>query len=240
MRGFSFLKRSRVPNHVPLLRLFSVMLILSMALAPVGANAAPIGNASAAASKEQVIFFVSDGMRQDLVESYAAQGLMPTMKKLLQSGAKAADGGLLTQAPPNTGAGWYSLATGAWSGVHGSTNNTFAINGAPFANRVSSFDSGVVQAETLAQAAERGGKKVAQIEWAGGRVGAINGPTIDYITFLSGRGVATNYIGPADNGTFVASFRSQCAHPSRFAGLAPSAGAAPANPSVWSNAPKSY
>ena len=60
---------------------------------------------------------------------------MPTMAKLLRSGAKAADGGLLTQAPPNTGAGWYSLATGAWPGVHGSTNNTFAINGEPFGNR---------------------------------------------------------------------------------------------------------
>ena len=43
--------------------------------------------------------------------------------------------GLLTQAPPNTGAGWYSLATGAWPGVHGSTNNTFHINGQPFGNR---------------------------------------------------------------------------------------------------------
>ena len=118
---------------------------------------------------ESAIFFVSDGMRQDLVESYASQGLLPTMNSLLQNGAKAADGGLLTQAPPNTGAGWYSLATGAWPGVHGSTNNTFAINGAPFANRTGSFDTGVLQAETLAQAAERGGKKVAQIEWAGGR-----------------------------------------------------------------------
>ena len=36
--------------------------------------------------------------------------------------------------------------------------------------------AGVLQAETLAQAAERGGKKVAQIEWAGGRSGAIDGP----------------------------------------------------------------
>ena len=36
---------------------------------------------------------------------------------------------MLTQAPPNTGAGWYTLATGAWPGVHGSTNNTFHKNG---------------------------------------------------------------------------------------------------------------
>ena len=56
----------------------------------------------------------------------------------------------------------------------------------------------VLQAETLAQAAERGGKKVAQIEWAGGRSGAIQGPTLDFRNFRSGRGVATNYIAPAD------------------------------------------
>ena len=43
---------------------------------------------------------------------------MPTIAKLLRNGAIAADGGLLTQAPPNTGAGWYSLSTGAWPGVY--------------------------------------------------------------------------------------------------------------------------
>ena len=32
-------------------------------------------------------------------------------------GARASDNGLLTQAPPNTGAGWFTLATGAWPGV---------------------------------------------------------------------------------------------------------------------------
>jgi hypothetical protein len=73
----------------------------------------------------------------------------------------------------------------------------------------------------LAQAAERGGKKVAQIEWAGGRVGVINGPTIDYRAFLSGRGVATNYIGPTDDAAFTAAFGLQFDHPAGFAGQAP-------------------
>ena len=90
------------------------------------------------------------------------------------------DSGLLTQAPPNTGAGWYSLATGAWPGVTGSTNNTFHVNGQPFANRTAAFDANVLQAESIAQTAERGGLKVAQVEWAGGRSATINGPTIDY------------------------------------------------------------
>jgi 2',3'-cyclic-nucleotide 2'-phosphodiesterase (5'-nucleotidase family) len=193
------------------------------------------------AAKESVIFFTSDGMRQDLVETYASAGLMPTMARLLQTGAKAADGGLLTQAPPNTGAGWYSLSTGAWPGVHGSTNNTFFINGQAFGSaRTGSFDAGVLQAESLAQAAERGGKKVAQIEWAGGRNGSISGPTVDFQSFFSGRGVATNYISTDDNAAFVASFGLQFDHPAGFAGQPAFAGAAPVDAAGWTNVPQSY
>ncbi len=233
-------RRSRAAYHTALLRLFSSLLVLSMILTPVGALAAPADLAPAQAAKsEQVIFFSSDGLRQDFIEAIPS-GLVPNFSKLLRSGAKAGDGGLLTQAPPNTGAGWYSLATGAWPGVHGSTNNTFHINGAPFANRTAAFDPGVLQAETLAQAAERGGKKVAQIEWAGGRVGVINGPTVDYRAFLSGRGVATNYISPADNAAFVTSFGLQFDHPAGFAGQAPFAGAQPVDATGWTNVPQSY
>jgi 2',3'-cyclic-nucleotide 2'-phosphodiesterase (5'-nucleotidase family) len=217
--------------------LLALILIASFATPVFGSNTSA---ALAAPTNKPVIFFVSDGMRQDLAEAYAGKGLMPAVAKLLRAGAKAADGGLLTQAPPNTGAGWYSLATGAWSGVHGSTNNTFAINGAPFGNRTGSFDAGVLQAETLAQAAERGGKKVAQIEWAGGLVGSINGPTVDYRSFFSGRGVATNYISPTDNAAFVASFGLQFDHPAGFAGQAPFAGAAPTDAAGWTNVPTSY
>ena len=84
---------------------------------------------------------------------------------------------------------------GAWPGVHGSTNNTFHINGQPFGNRTAAFDPNVLQVETIAQSAERGGLKVAQVEWAGGRNATIQGPTIDFQSFFSGRGVATNFIG---------------------------------------------
>jgi hypothetical protein len=65
--------------------------------------------------EQPVLFFVADGMRQDLVERLiqARHSRMPAMTRLLRSGVSASGGGLLTQAPPNTGAGWYSLATGA-------------------------------------------------------------------------------------------------------------------------------
>ncbi|HSL43296.1 MAG TPA: 5'-nucleotidase C-terminal domain-containing protein [Anaerolineales bacterium] len=233
--------RSRVFSRKTLLRLFSILLILSMFISSAGAASAA-GQAAprAAPRSEQVIFFSSDGLRQDLVEAYAEQGLMPAMDKLLRTGARAAGGGLLTQAPPNTGAGWHSLATGAWPGMHGSTNNTFAINGQPFGNRATAFDAGILQAETLAQAAERGGKKVAQIEWAGGRVGVINGPTIDFRAFLSGRGVVTNYISPTDDPAFTASFGLQFDHPDGFAGQDPFPQAEPVDATGWTKVPESF
>ena len=159
------------------LALVLIGLLASTAVAPAAALAH--GKPSHDPDPGTAVFFASDGMRQDLVEKYAAKGLMPTMASFLRHGASATGEGLLTEAPPNTGAGWYSLASGAWPGVHGSTNNTFHINGAPFGNSTSSFAPGILKAETIAQSAERGGLKVAQVEWAGGANATIQGPTID-------------------------------------------------------------
>ena len=212
------------------------VLALLMSLAPVASAAKP----PAQDTSDNAVFFVADGLRQDLVAQYGARGLMPTMSEFLKKGTSASNGGLLTQAPPNTGAGWYTLATGAWPAVTGSTNNTFHRNGTPFANSTSGLSAGVLQAETLAQAAERGGKKVAQVEWAGGRYGTITGPTIDFQTFLSGRGVATNYISPTDLSAFVAAFGLQFDHPAGFAGQPAFPGAAPADAAGWTNVPASY
>jgi 2',3'-cyclic-nucleotide 2'-phosphodiesterase (5'-nucleotidase family) len=201
-------------------------------------------------ANDKLLFFAADGMRQDAVERYADQGVVPGFRKLLRDGARASGHGLLTQAPPNTGAGWFTLATGAWAGIHGSTNNTFHVNGVPFDTATAAFGTlpsppfpagtGVLQAETLAQSAERGGKRVAQIEWAGGRGGAINGPTLDFRVNKSGRGVATNYIAPADIASFVAAFRLQFDHPAGFAGQAPFPEAAPSPATGWSDVPQSF
>jgi 2',3'-cyclic-nucleotide 2'-phosphodiesterase (5'-nucleotidase family) len=234
-------------------RLTSVIAATTVIVAGLGAAVASPGQAVSAgtakvakakpdkALTDKAVFFASDGMRQDKVEKYAAKGVMPTMKRLLKKGVKAADSGLLTQAPSNTGAGWYTLATGAWPGVHGSTNNTFHKNGDLFTpNRTSAFDPGVLQAESIAQAAERDGLKVAQVEWAGGRNASIQGPTIDFQTFLSGRGVATNYISPADSANFVAAFGLQFDHPAGFAGQPAFPQAAPTPATGWTNVPTSY
>lgn len=207
----------------------------------VGMGAAPASSTTATPKTvDKAVFFVSDGLRQDIVARYATQGGVPTMASFLKKGTSAADAGLLTQAPPNTGAGWYSLATGAWPGVTGSTNNTFHVNGQAFSSRTGSFDAGVLQAETIAQSAERGGLKVAQIEWAGGRVGVTDGPTVDFRSFLSGRGVATNYIASTDIASFTAAFGLQFDHPAGFAGQAPFPAAAPSPAAGWTDVPTSF
>ena len=106
---------------------------------------------------------------------------------------------MLTQAPPNTGAGWYRAdrcVAGCSTGRR-TTRSTPTASRSPTAPPRST--AGVLSAETIAQSAERGGKKVIQMEWAGGRNGIIQGPRSTSGPFLSGRGVTTNFgaIGPA-------------------------------------------
>jgi len=245
------MRRSR-PRSRSLVVLTTLAILSSLFVAPVasaGGGGHGGGGHGSSDKVDKAVLFAADGMRQDLVERYASQGVMPTMRGFLRRGVKASGNGMLTQAPPNTGAGWYSLATGAWSAVHGSTNNTFHKSGPTSATfggtRTAAFDSGVLQAETIAQAAERGGKRVAQVEWAGGRNGAISGPTIDFRSFFSGRGVTTNFIGAADEPIFddvpfITAFGLQFDHPDGYAGQAPFPGAKPSSATGWTNVPASY
>src|SRR5262249_3290500 len=85
------------------------------------------------------------------------------VKALMNAGVRG-DNGMVQAFPPNTGVGWYTMATGTYPGEHGSTNNTFFRSGDAFTNRTSFAASGVLQADTLAAAAERAGKKVAQVQ----------------------------------------------------------------------------
>ena len=186
--------------------------LLGLAPTAVAAPTAPDDAQERLRRSQQVLMFAADGLRQDIVERYASErrgGPVPGFAELIRRGASADGGGMLTQAPPNTGAGWYTMATGAWPGVHGSTNNTFHVNSDPFTDRTAAFDPGVLSAETIAQSAERGGKKVVQMEWAGGRNGIINGPTVDFRTFASGRGVTTNYVSPTDRTALITAFGLQ-------------------------------
>ena len=122
-------------------------------------NAAPARSA-AKPSADRVVFFASDGMRPDLMERYADEGVMPTYRDLMRQGVRG-DNGLVQAFPPNTGVGWYTLATGTYPSETGSTNNTFFRGGSSnFNDRTSAFSAGVLQADTIANAAERAGKTV--------------------------------------------------------------------------------
>ncbi len=192
MHEFTYVKRSRA--QMPLLRVFSVLLIASLMILPAGALAAPEGAPetaqAGAALTSKAIFFASDGMRPDLVDKYAGEGIMPTYADLMATGVKG-ENGLLQGFPPNTGVGWYTLATGTWPSEHGSTNNTFHRTGEGNFNNRTGLGSPILQADTLQQAAERAGKKVASVEWVGSRTHGLAGPVIDFRNFFSTRGVLT-------------------------------------------------
>jgi Type I phosphodiesterase / nucleotide pyrophosphatase len=148
------------------------------------------GDAGSARS-EKAILFSSDGMRPDVMKRYVKKGLMPTFKDLLKKGV-AGRNGLLQAFPPNTGVGWHTLASGTWPSEHGSTNNTFHRTGDAFNNTTSFATPGILQADTLLQSAERAGKTVVAMEWVAARalVPALQGPVIDFRTFIGGRGIA--------------------------------------------------
>jgi len=187
------MRPSRVARTISLLVTAALLSLLGPAAVPLSSRAAQPNIPLAS----RVIFFSSDGMRPDLMERYAELGLMPTYAALRREGVEGANG-LLQGFPPNTGVGWYTLATGTWPGEHGSTNNTFHRTGDAFTNRTSFSGTGVLQADTLAAAAERAGKKVAQVEWVGGRLAGINGPTVDFRNFFSTRGVLVTPSDPSE------------------------------------------
>jgi len=163
---------------------------------------AALGPGTARAKKEpqptRVVMFASDGMRPDLMEKYAKAGVMPTYKELMKKGATGKNG-MIQAFPPNTGVGWYTMATGTWPGEHGSTNNTYHRTGeSNFNNRTTFSASGTLQADTLAAAGERAGKKVAQIDWVGGAASSSAGPIVDFTNFFTNRGVLVGAADPVE------------------------------------------
>jgi 2',3'-cyclic-nucleotide 2'-phosphodiesterase (5'-nucleotidase family) len=171
----------------------TMVLVMLVGLLPVSS----VNRATATAAPNPEIFYAADGMRQDLMERYASEGSMPTYANLMEKGV-VGNNGLVQAFPPNTGVGWYTLATGTYPSDHGSTNNTYFRAGDLFNNRTSAFSSGVLQADTLPESAERAGKKVASIEWSGGTRTAtpLQGPVVDYRSFYSNRGLWTNWDVP--------------------------------------------
>ena len=203
-----------------------ILVFVTLASLTAGLVVAPVAAAPAAGGKpstDKAILFASDGMRPDLMEQYAAAGDMPTYAALMAQGVRGVNG-MVQAFPPNTGVGWYTIATGTYPSEHGSTNNTFFRTGDAFTARTSFSGTGVLQADTIANSAERSGKKVAQIDWVGGRSANIDGPTVDFANFFSTRGVLAAPVN-ADEQAGAASFGISY----QVASFAPASG--------WTNTP---
>src|SRR5947209_7190160 len=113
----------------------------------------------------KMVFYIADGMRPDIMQRYVGAGVMPNYATVIKEGV-AGDNGLTPAFPPNTGANWTTLATGTYPGEHGAINNTFFREGEGNFNNSSSGQAlADIQADNLAAAAERAGKKVAVLEW---------------------------------------------------------------------------
>ncbi|HET7726141.1 MAG TPA: alkaline phosphatase family protein [Candidatus Limnocylindrales bacterium] len=178
------------PRFRSLIALATLTIVVSSV--PVASAAPPADAGRGKPSADKVILFGSDGMRPDLVERYVGEGAMPTFAELRRQGVEG-ENGLLQAFPPNTGVGWYTLATGTWPSEHGSTNNTFHRVGEGNFNNRTGLGSPIVQADTIQQAAERAGKTVVSVEWVGSRTHGLQGPVVDFRSFFSNRGVLVNY-----------------------------------------------
>src|SRR3990172_13039715 len=126
---FRWTFKNKGRRYLLLSKFVSLFLVIAI-LFPVSAGASADAKPENDSLSNKVIFFASDGMRPDLMEKYVGEGAMPAYADLIANGVKG-DNGLLQGFPPNTGVGWYTLATGTWPGDHGSTNNTFHRIGEP-------------------------------------------------------------------------------------------------------------
>src|SRR6266540_2668441 len=100
------MKRLCVPAVLAALSALLVLVIGSQ-----GAGAAK--TAAAVGSGKKVVLFSSDGMRPDLMNRYVAEGAMPTYAALRTAGVEGQNG-MIQAFPPNTGVGWYTMATGTY------------------------------------------------------------------------------------------------------------------------------
>jgi predicted AlkP superfamily pyrophosphatase or phosphodiesterase len=102
-------------------RVLAAAVLFTLAVCPEGQKA------FARQNPNPVIVFVSDGMRQDFMKQFAAEGKMPAYARLLEQGIDAGPG-LIPPVPPNSGVAWTTLGTGASPSVSGVTGNNFHDN----------------------------------------------------------------------------------------------------------------
>lgn len=187
------MRRSQLPVYFALFVL-SLLLALPLPLAS-GVITARAQNAtpqSEITSGAPLLLFAVPGMQQDLLARFSTDGALPTMSAMDSNGAS---GSLVDPSPATTGTVLSTFLTGAWPAEHGIVGDTFFRTGSPSFTDVSQWnDPGLLQADTLAQAAERAGKQVVAIGWDGaaGLDPALAGPVVGEPIALSQAGLVTN------------------------------------------------
>ncbi len=106
---------------------------------------------------QKLVLIGLDAPIVETVERYAAEGLMPTLRSLLEGGTFCANAmaPFPTITPPN----WTTIVTGAWDGTHGITCFRLHEYGAPLDEVHQAFHIKYCHAEYLWNAAERAGKR---------------------------------------------------------------------------------
>ena len=132
-------------------------------------------------------------MRPDLVDKYAAAGAMPTMAALMRTESRERTVCFRAFRPTPE---WVGRRSPTWPGTTARRTTPSSTRAQNFVTGSTSFAApGILQADTIAQAAERAGKSVVSMEWVAARsyTPALQGPVVDFRTFFSARGVLVNY-----------------------------------------------
>lgn len=186
------------------------------------------GTPAAVASTDQpLILFAAPGLESSLVETFAAEGAMPTFSAMLENGVS---GSLAAPFPATTGTTLPSVLTGAWPAENGIVADRFYRTGSPdFAAWTDWSAPDLNQSDTLPLATERAGKQVVAVGWEGlgGGTTPLSGPVIGPVTSFSAAGVVTNADQPG-----VAANAERLGVAYQTVSFTPAAG--------WSEAPPSF
>jgi len=146
------------------LRLCLVLIALSFSAGLAGAQ--PPAPATAPATPKVVVVSL-DGAAAWLVEEMLARGVLPpngALARLARDGARAQ--GMVPVTPSLTAAAHVAMFTGAYAERNGIVGNSLLLPGDPVSRTTSGF-AAPIAAETLWQAAQRQGKRVACVTAVG-------------------------------------------------------------------------
>ena len=117
------------------------------------------------ARADKILLLGVDGLDPRLTRKYVDMGLMPNVKKYIETGAQRHDLVLLGGHPTVTPPMWTTLATGCYANVHGITG--FFRNGKEIGEQGYNLDSRYCKAEQLWNVFAEAGKKTLVWHWPG-------------------------------------------------------------------------